>query len=65
MTDWREQLAQHLQAKTVKSGTVSHSVVRHDSWCALLNSRGDCTCNPDVEHDVSLASIYGPKNEAG
>ena len=23
--------------------------VRHDDWCAFLNARGPCNCNPDIE----------------
>ena len=24
-------------------------LVRHDAWCRLLNNRGACNCNPDIE----------------
>jgi hypothetical protein len=28
---------------------VYNVLVRHDSWCRLLNNRGPCNCNPDIE----------------
>ena len=32
-----------------KPGSVNHVLVLHDSWCDLLNHKGPCNCNPDVE----------------
>lgn len=28
---------------------VYNVLVRHDSWCRLLNNRGPCNCHPDIE----------------
>lgn len=25
-----------------------HSVIKHDDWCNLINSKGGCNCNPTV-----------------
>lgn len=30
-------------------GVVYCVLVKHDSWCAFLASRGPCNCNPDIE----------------
>jgi len=29
-------------------GRVAHLVVQHDDWCALLNEKGECNCNPTI-----------------
>ena len=26
-----------------------HIIIRHDDWCDLLNRRGPCNCDPDVD----------------
>lgn len=36
------------QSKPVAPGVYS-VLVRHDAWCRLLNNRGACNCNPDIE----------------
>ena len=37
------------QAKRmVNSSNLSHAIVSHDSWCNLLNDRGECNCDADV-----------------
>lgn len=36
------------QSKPFQPGVYS-VLVRHDSWCRLLNNRGACNCNPDIE----------------
>ena len=33
---------------SAKPGTVNHVTVMHDDWCALLNKRGACNCNPET-----------------
>jgi len=36
------------QERPLSPGVYS-AVVRHDSWCSLLNDRGPCDCQPDIE----------------
>jgi hypothetical protein len=39
-------------------GTVRIVHVRHDHWCALLNRRGPCDCNPDLEMGLDWGAKY-------
>lgn len=32
----------------VKRGEAYITTVAHDSWCKLLNGKGDCNCDPEV-----------------
>jgi hypothetical protein len=38
--------------------TVINWLVRHDDWCNLLNRRGMCNCDPDVEI-IGSGGSYG------
>lgn len=38
-----------LAAGTIRRGALTVAEVRHDDGCALLDGRGDCTCDPDVK----------------
>lgn len=33
----------------LKPGTVSAVTIAHDDWCDLINGRGGCNCDPDLE----------------
>ena len=33
---------------SIRPGQVYVLPVRHDGWCALLNNKGGCNCNPQV-----------------
>ena len=33
-------------------GELSHQLVKHDHWCALLVQHMPCDCNPDIEIEV-------------
>lgn len=28
--------------------------VLHDAWCDLLNSKGECNCNPEVKKPIKV-----------
>ena len=29
-------------------GRNMHILFRHDDWCAKVNRKGECNCNPDI-----------------
>jgi len=31
---------------------IMHASVAHDDWCAFLNNRGECNCEPDIKFPV-------------
>jgi hypothetical protein len=35
-----------------------HIEIRHDSWCALLQGRGPCNCNPEVHAGPGVQKRY-------
>ncbi len=46
-------------ATRLEPGKVSHTVFYHDDWCAQLNGKGTCNCEPDIEFDADPSTIYG------
>lgn len=38
-------------------GTVRHVRITHDDWCDLLNSRGSCNCNPEVQMSEAKGGV--------
>jgi hypothetical protein len=38
-----------LQDYEIPKGRVIQSSVIHDTWCALLQHKGECNCNPDIQ----------------
>lgn len=43
----------------LRTGGVSMAEVAHDNWCAFLNGRGECNCDPTI----TIKEILPPKKE--
>ena len=42
-------------AAGIKPGTFTEVWIVHDDWCALLNRRGTCNCEPEIHFGESIA----------
>ena len=49
---YAKKLAELAQDRQLLPGEVYSARIRHDSWCAFLNGRGPCDCDPDVSLDA-------------
>ena len=48
-------LPKMLEKRTkTQPGRIYHIDVYHDAWCDLLNNKGPCNCNPEVDDPVEV-----------
>jgi hypothetical protein len=48
-TDKGRQVLAALRATVKNGGGLVATRILHDDWCAFLNSKGECDCDPDIE----------------
>lgn len=41
-------IQKRVEAGGIKPGSMQRIEVQHDNWCALLNGKGACNCNPNI-----------------
>ena len=44
-----DRLAALMTSGVVERGKLYDIQIQHDDWCALLDGRGPCNCDPDIK----------------
>ena len=57
-TDKGEAVSAAIRATMANGGGLVAIQIRHDDWCAFLNGKGECNCDPDVKVADALGK-YG------